>query len=407
MKILQLTPQIPFPLSEGGKVGIYNITKHVAMRGHEITMLALDVHKPIETAPLEQYCELIRVPHSNKNSIVGAAQNLWSPLPYNIWKYRSKLYREALNQLLETRTFDVVHVDHAHMGFHGVYCQERFGLPIVLREHDVATVIMDRFAESVKSPLLRTWLSVQQKRMRRYEAGIAGAFDCCCAITNEDEKRLQMLSPHARLRVVPGGVDAKYFEGETPEPPIPYSMSYFGYFGWPPNVDAVIWFIDEILPKIVARYADAKLFVIGRNAPRRLEARQNKNVVLRGFVPDLKEEIQRYELTLVPIRIGGGIRLKILESFAMRVPVVSTHIGCEGIEASDGEHLLIGDDPQTFAAQVMRLFDDRVLRDRLIANAYRLASGKYRWERVAMLFEDAYNEAIASRARRKAGSVDS
>jgi polysaccharide biosynthesis protein PslH len=404
MKILQLTPQVPYPLSDGGKVGINNITRHVALRGHEITMLALDVHQPVDTAPLEQYCELIKVPHTNENSVLGAMGNVVSSLPYNMWKYRSDAYRKALDRLLDTRTFDVVHVDHVHMGIHGVYCQQRAGLPIVLREHDVATVIMDRFAASVRSPLLRAWLSIQQGRIRRHEAAMAAAFDMCCVITDEDEKRLRSLSPTARLRVVPGGVEARYFEESVDRHPVPYSMSFFGYFNWPPNLDAVDWFIDEILPRIVARHPEAKLYVIGKNPPRRLQTMQNSHVVVRGYVPDLKAEVQRYDLTLAPIRIGGGIRLKILESFAMRVPVVSTHVGCEGIEAVDGEHLLIGDDPQTFAEQVLRLFDDRQLRERLAANSYRLASEKYRWERIAGLFEEAYKDAIAWSKKRKAGS---
>ena len=133
MNILQISPQIPFPLIDGGKVAIFNVTKHLALRGHKITLVALDVHKPQDVRELCGYADLIRVPHSNKNSIPDACLNLFSDIPYNIAKYRSRKAEEELRNLLSRRSFDVVHIDQLHMAHYGLLCREIAGTPLVLR----------------------------------------------------------------------------------------------------------------------------------------------------------------------------------------------------------------------------------------------------------------------------------
>jgi len=394
LKILQLVPQVPYPLSVGGKVGIFNITKHLAMRGHRITMLAFDTDSPVETKPLEQYCELITVPHSNKNSSFRAFVNLFSKLPYNISKYQSPKFQSRLCQLLKERRFDIVHVDHLHMAQYGTFSKGKINMPIVLREHNVESVIMERFADLSSSFVVRRWLGVQLRRIRSFEAAQAARYDCCLVITEEDRKRLNTLAPSARAQVIPGGVEARYFKEPQRDTRLPVSVSFFGNFDWIPNRDAVLWFVQDIFPKIITKLPEATLYVIGKNIPPKIKALQSKNLIVRGFVPDLKEEAQKYQMTVVPLRVGGGIRLKILESFAMRVPVVSTSVGCEGISGNHNEHLLVGDTADEFAEHVVRLLEDEALRKRLVKKAYALAEKKYRWEDIAEQFEHIYVDVI-------------
>lgn len=390
MRILQLSPQVPYPLSVGGKVGIFNITKHIALRGHEVTLLAYDVDEPVETAALEDHCELVKVPHSNRNSLLGATLNLLSDTPYNISKYHSAKYHRALRTLLERRKFDIVHVDHLHMAHYGMFCRQHAGLPIVLREHNVESVIMERFAETSAPPLVRKWLALQIPRIRRYEARIASDYDCCCVITPEDERRLKELAPQARTTIIPGGVESSFFSATEPVDAVSHSLCFFGNFDWLPNKDAVNWFLESIFPKIVESVPEAKLFIVGKNVPRTIGHKFGARVIIRGFVDDIQTELRKYSVNIVPLRIGGGIRLKILESFALRVPVVSTTIGCEGIQAVPGIHLMVADDPASFAETTTRLLKDEPLARSLSDAAYRLADGHYRWERIAELFEQTY-----------------
>jgi glycosyltransferase involved in cell wall biosynthesis len=401
VNILQLAPQVPYPLSDGGKVGIFNITKHLALRGHRITLLAFQRTKPIDTKPLERFCELVQIPHSNRNSMSGALLNLFSEEPYNIWKYRSRKYEAALRQLLDKRPFDVVHVDHLHMARYGALCQHSAGLPIVLREHNVESTIVKRYAAAARSIPFRHWLTLQEKKIRSYEAEQATLYDVCCVITDEDKQRLLELASKARVKVIAGGVDASFFEITPSEQKIPLSISMFGSFDWIPNRDALEWFLQSIFPRILQREPQVRLFIVGKDVPRNVRALHQSNVVVRGFADDLKEEVQKYEVTVVPLRIGGGMRLKILESFAMRVPVVSTSIGCEGIACKDEEHLLIGDTDELFADQVVRLLNDNALKESIADKAYALADAKYRWETIAQEFETMYQDVVGNRKQRE------
>jgi glycosyltransferase involved in cell wall biosynthesis len=144
-----------------------------------------------------------------------------------------------------------------------------------------------------------------------------------------------------------------------------------------------------------------RLFIVGKDVPRNVRGLHQSNVVVRGFADDLKEELQKYEVTVVPLRIGGGMRLKILESFAMRIPVVSTSIGCEGIACKDEEHLLIGDTEELFADQVVRLLNDNALKESIADKAYGLADAKYRWETIAQEFETTYQDVVRNRKQRE------
>jgi glycosyltransferase involved in cell wall biosynthesis len=392
LHILQLSPQVPYPLSDGGKVGIFNITRHLAQLGHRVTMLALDRTPEVDGRPLEEYCELIRVPHTNKNSIPSALLNLFSDEPYTMAKYESRLYRDTLAQLLSRRDFDVVHADHLHMARYGLLCKQLRGLPVVLREHNIESVILERFAENARPALLRPWARVQAKRIRTYEGRLAAQCDVCCAITEEDRRRLAVLAPLARISVIPAGVSEELFLAgkREPRPVIPRSIAMFGSFDWLPNQDALRWFLLEIFPEILRLQPDARVYVIGKGVPDDIRSMQNKSVVVRGYVEDLAAELVHYAITVVPLRIGGGMRLKIVESFALNIPVVSTTIGCEGISCIDGEHVLVADDEPAFARQVVRLLVDEELRRRLAGNALALAHTMYRWSAAAKEFEKVY-----------------
>jgi glycosyltransferase involved in cell wall biosynthesis len=409
MRILQIVPRLPYPLTDGGKVGIFNITKHLALRGHKVTMLTFDQDRQQDIEPLHEICNVIPIHVKTDDSIVSGVLNLFSNVPYKISKYRSSKYQNALLKVLKSENYDVVHVDHLHMAYYGIMCKRIAKLPIVLREHNVESTIVERFVQIVKTPIFRSYLNAQLRRMRHYEAEQTAMFDMCCMITEEDRRRLYALNQSVRTCVIPGGIEASYFSNITSTAKIPHSICFFGSFAWIANRDGVEWFLDEIFPKILEWLPDVQFFLLGKDIPSKIGHLQKKNVFIRGFVPNLKEELSRYEISIAPIRIGGGIRLKILESFAMQIPVVTTSIGCEGIQAMDSKHLLTGDTSDEFAKQVVRLLGDKELRNRIIRNAYVLADEKYRWERIAEQFEDMYKEVISKKrhSSESEGSIDS
>jgi glycosyltransferase involved in cell wall biosynthesis len=396
MKILQIAPQVPYPPSDGGKVGIFNITRHLAALGHEVSLFALDRTSGVEYGPLREFCELRTVTHSTGNSAPGALLNIFSDLPYTISKYRSANLQNQLVEFVERHRPDVVHVDHLHMAEYGVSLGERFGLPVVLREHNVESVIMERYGIHARNPALRWYASLQHRRLHAYEAAMVGRFDYCCPITPDDAARLAAMNPGARIRIVPGGVDDSYFTPPGDEAVLPDSLVFFGALDWIPNQDALRWFINGILPLVAQRRPGVTLHVIGKNAPGDLLRMAGERCVFHGFIGELRPEVQKYAVSIAPYRIGGGMRLKILESFAMGVPVVATPVGCEGIEASHGEQLLIGGNEREFSDHVVALLTDPARRATIRDAARQLAQRRYRWQSVAEMFEGVYADAARS-----------
>jgi len=392
MRILQIAPQVPYPPEDGGKVGIFNITKHLAARGHVIHLFAFDRAPGTGYGPLEAFCSLHALPHSTRNSPVGAFLNLFSDLPYNISKYRSRDFLGRLSEFLCNEKVDVVHVDHLHMAEYGIALRERFGVPVVLREHNVESVIMERYGTHAGNPFLRRYASLQHARLRAYEARMVGRFDACCPITPDDAARLAEMSPAASIRIVPGGVDESCFLPSPDGAVVPDSIVFFGALDWIPNRDALSWFLKDIFPLVLERRPGATFHIIGKNPPGDLANIAGERCVVHGYVPDLRPEVQKYAVSIAPYRIGGGMRLKILESFAMGVPVVSTPVGCEGIEALHGEHLLVADGEREFSEHVVALLVDAPRRFALRDAAQNLARRRYRWESVAEAFEQVYRE---------------
>ena len=300
----------------------------------------------------------------------------------------SKKLEKVVIELLKSRSFDIVIVEQLHMAYYGLLCKRLAGIPIILREENVESINVERYVESKNIPIIRNYLRTQLKRIRRYEAEKTALFDICCMITEEDRKKLLTLNPTVQTCVITAGVEASYFSKMPSVVKVPHSICFFGSYAWPANKDGALWFLEKIFPKVLEQIPDAKFYLIGKDIPSDIKHYQNMNVIMRGFVSDLKQELSQYEITVAPIRVGSGIRLKILESFAMQVPVVTTSIGCEGIQAMDSEHLLIGDTADEFAKQVVRLLGDKELREVITSNAYALAEQKYRWEQIAEQFEN-------------------
>jgi polysaccharide biosynthesis protein PslH len=392
MRILQIASRIPYPLTDGGQVCLFNTMKYLALRGHKITLLTYANEEIKDLEPILEVCDLKLIRKSTKDSLLKGFFNLFSDVPYKISKYISKELEMVLTELLKPISFDIVIIEQLHMAYYGLLCKRLTGLPIILREENVESVIVERYVETKDIPLIRNYLRTQLKRIRRYEAEKTALFDICCMITEEDRKKLQALNPLVQTCVIAAGVEASYFSKIPSVDKVPHSICFFGGYAWPANKDGVLWFLEKIFPRVLEQIPDAKFFLIGKDISTNIKHYRNKNVIVRGFVSDLKQELSQYVITIAPIRVGSGIRLKILESFAMQIPVVTTSIGCEGIQATDSEHLLIGDTVDEFAEQVVRLLSDKELRNRITMSAYALARQKYRWEQIAEQFENMCKE---------------
>jgi glycosyltransferase involved in cell wall biosynthesis len=212
----------------------------------------------------------------------------------------------------------------------------------------------------------------------------------CVCVSVEDQAKLASICPGIETEVIPNGVDLDYFKPEAIDQDR-VNLVFTGSMDWQPNEDAVLYFCNHILPLIRAELPEIEFYIVGSNPSERvLRLRELKGVVVTGSVEDVRPYIADASVYVVPLRIGGGTRLKILQALAMRKAVVSTSIGCEGLNLQPDDHLLVADEPQPFAAHVIRLAKDRPFRDRLGRNGGVLVQKKYNWDIIVKRLDLAY-----------------
>ena len=396
MQILWLKTELLHPLDKGGRIRTYNMLRELA-RGHRITYLTLDEDGSDEAITrASEYCaELVRIPVRTpaKGSISfyrDVLRNLASSLPYAIWKYRSSAMRATIEDLVRRRRVDVIVCDFLAPA---VNVPEKLTAPTVLFEHNVEAQIWARRAALATNALEKRYLDGQWARMHRFERAQCRRFDHVVAVSPDDADYIAREYSARHVSEIPTGVDTTFFrpsKGRTPEP---NHLVFIGSMDWSPNEDAMSWFIREILPRVRSAVPGVTLSIVGRNpTPSLLAFTEQHGVHVTGTVADVRPYLERAAVNIVPLRIGGGTRLKIFEAMAMENAVVSTTIGAEGLPISDNEHLLIADAPESFSDAILRLLRDPAEAARLSRNAATLVRTQFSWDRVASVFAQACSQ---------------
>lgn len=406
MRILQLTPRLPYPPDEGGRIGIFNLTKYLSSRGHEITLLCLTANQVenirANIQELKKWCDVEVVYENTKTKLWGLLLNLFFRIPYTISKYHSRKVKDAIREILSKEKFDIVHIDSLHMAYYSRFINREFSLPIVLREHNVETTIMERFYKNQKNLFIKFYAYLQWKKLRRYEAKTCGAFDKCFMITKEDEEKITKMNPGVKSCIISAGVDISYFYPLKVKEE-PFSLIFVGNMRWFPNVDGVLWFHNEVLPRIKEIFSEVKFYIVGHKPPIEVKelGKKDKNIIVTGFVKDVRPYVAKNSLYVVPLRIGGGMRLKILEAMAMEKPVISTSIGAEGVEAANGKDIIIADNGKNFAERTIKLLKNKDYRKRIAKNGKKLVEEKYKWESILEKLEEKYVEVVRRRKKER------
>ena len=398
MRILLVSTKVPYPPTDGGRIAIYEPLRQLAKRGHEVSLLALSAD-PINVEvgdALRQYCHLEVIEHDTRNHLVPAICNMASPLPYTISKYLSQEMRGRIKLLLGARKYDLVHLENLHTAAYHSTVADEFHLPVLLRQQNVESTLAHRYSQTQTG--LRKWYGcLQAAKLKRYEAAMCSKMDLCMAITPEDAEQMHQLNPLIKTEVVPAGVDTMDF---APQMGVenPKMVVLLGAMDWPPNVDAALWFSSAVLPIIRDRFGDIQFYIVGKNAPGKIQAlTRQPGITVTGFVNDVRSYLGQAAVFVVPLRSGGGMRLKILQAMAMGKATVSTSIGAEGIHAQEGRDLLLADSAESFADSVIRLLKTPDLRAEIGRNARELVCSRYTWEHSADLLEQAYSRALHAR----------
>ncbi|HEX9565337.1 MAG TPA: glycosyltransferase [Gemmatimonadaceae bacterium] len=394
MHILWIKSELLHPIDKGGRIRTYNMLRALKRR-HRVTYLTLDNGRasPDAAERSAEYCnELIRIPfrEAARGSMrfwFELAANTVSPLPYAVSKYRSAAMRAAVTRTVNLHKVDLLVCDFL---FPAQNVPPALSCRTVLFQHNVEAAIWRRHVEVRGNPLSRAYFREQWRRMVRYERAECRRFDTVVAVSRADAEELERAYALRRVKDVPTGVDTGFFAPGGRAERQPRELVFTGSMDWIPNEDGIVWFVDTVLPRIHASMPDVSLTVVGRNPPARVKAlaERDSRVRVTGSVPDVRPHLERAALFVVPLRVGGGTRLKIYEALAMELPVVSTTIGAEGLPLQPGRHLIVADGAEDFAAAVLRLLSDPVEARDVAASGARFVRENFSWDRVAEVFEE-------------------
>lgn len=393
MKILQILPKIPYPPTDGHKKSMWGLIKNLSDRGHQIDIIAYGKNEDREKylSQISRYANLFVIDSNIKNSITGAVINLFSAVPYNLSKYQTKEFERFVTEHLTVNKYDIIHVTNAHMGWI-INCIRKYcNTPLVLREENLELTIMERYYKNQSILLLKIYAFLQYKKFLKYEPVLCGKFDAALMMSREDEQRLLELNPLVKTKVIPLGIDKELLENKRNSRE-KYSLVYVGSLDWYPNYDGLKWFLKEIFPLVVKKFNKTKLYLYGGNIPRNFYLPESikANIIVKGFVNDIWNDANDKSLAVVPLRIGSGIRVKILEMLASGLNVITTRLGKEGIPAEDGRELLIADTNNEFAEKICRFLNEEYDADLLSLNGRELIRNNYIWENIAGKFEQIY-----------------
>jgi len=322
--------------------------------------------------------------------------------PVTIAKYASRLLAQTLEQSARPGEYAAVHCDHLHMAQYRPCAPT---LPWVLDEHNVEHLILERLAAVQSNPIKRLVVADQARRVRRFEHEAVRGASRVLAVSANDVDALRRLGSSTPIEVVPNGVDTAQFE-PSPADPASSDLVFTGSMDWWPNEDAARFFVQGVLPRIQRERAGVRLFIVGRAptpAVRRL-AESNPAVTVTGEVPDIRPYLRRAAVVVVPIRVGGGTRLKILEAMGAGRAVVSTTLGAEGIDCVPGEHISIADTPEALATAILTLLADPSRAARLAQSARRLVTDRYDWHSIGQRLLSVY-ESMGLFARSQATAI--
>jgi polysaccharide biosynthesis protein PslH len=402
MRILFLTQIVPYPPDAGPKVKTWNVLRHLASGGHQITLVTFVRPEEEQFLPvLRELCSAVYpIPlHRSRLADIGyLGLSYLKQTPFLVERDNKRLMQEVVDRFVESGAVDIIHADQFTMA---QFALKHTTLPRVFDTHNATWKLVERSAE--RYPLvMRIFLRRETELVKKYENRVIRSFAHTFTVTPIDRDFLLELFPPAERETISTHINSTPISVDCDTiSPIQRKAGSFnivtlGTLHYPPNADGIRWFIQSVFPLVLEKLPQAHLTVIGKNPPDDFlheAGRIPGSLTVTGYVPDLKPYFSDAAVIVVPVRNGGGMRVRILEAFAYGMPVITTSAGLEGIDANVDHDILVKDDPVEFAAAIVHLIQNPELQDRLAINGRKLAEEKYHW-RVALRLVDQVYEKI-------------
>ncbi|MDB5816032.1 MAG: hypothetical protein JWN23_3149 [Rhodocyclales bacterium] len=368
-----ISPVFLFPNDAGGKIRTTNILRALKDHAFDITLLS-----PVMPGQEERWqvelagvCDEFVGWQASTRSKALRAFDLLGSLPVNVAADKTSAALCCVREVLGSKHFDVAVFDFVHAA---VLKPAALAISTVCFTHNVEAEIFARHAKTAGNPLMRCIWTSQHKKMLHFERQALSAFDAVVAVSERDAAYFERSYALPTVRTIPTGVDLDFFSWSKPpavDTTTPPTVIFTGSMDWAANIDGVQFFLSAVWPSVIARRPDARFVVVGRHPPAALveQGRRVANVSFTGFVDDVRVHVRQAHAFVIPLRVGGGTRIKAFEAMAMGCPVVSTAIGIEGLDVEDGHHYLCRDTASAIAASLLQLIDDAPLREKLSAQA--------------------------------------
>ena len=403
MKILWVKPGKLLPLDSGGQLRTYNILRCLAAE-HELTYLSyygglrdeayekeilqhlpgtVTLHTAApDTTAMERYLDYVR--------------RFPRRAPYPVTKFTDARVLELVTKWFAEQRFDVAVCDFLASSLN---FPEDLSTPTALFQHNVETVLWQRKAEVEVEWLERVISKIEYRKMKRFEPEQVRRFHHVIAVSDVDRNGMRSMVPESHISVVPTGVDLKKFQYDANHRPAGSEVVFTGSMDWEANIDGVEFFCKEVWPQVLAQVPSARFLIVGRRPNQRVKDLASDTVEVTGTVPAIEEYLRRASVFVVPLRIGGGTRIKIYEGMAVGKATVSTTIGAEGLDVTHGKDIILADDPKAFADAITLLLQDEVTRRRYEAAAAATAK-KYDWPVITRQFVDVLTLTIEQSGQR-------
>lgn len=400
MNILFLSTENPYPPDHGHHLRTYYVLKHLASEHRVFFVAFAKTTKEVELkTELERFCvsvDIFLMPHSRLRQASTLAVNLFSRRPYLVARYSFPPAFERIRELVRRCNIDVVHFDLPHLA---AYLPTVAHLPKILTNHNVESLRVARWAQVEKNPLTKFYLHTQARKIARFEAVLCPLFERCLTVSDYDKDVLLRMCGHDNFITVPNGVDTDYFFPNEEQRRARTGLVWTGAMSGAYNRGAVDYFLREIAPLIHARLPHTPMTFVGASPTALLKkcAQENPQIRATGYVEDVRPYVDRALVFVAPLRSGSGTKVKILNAMAQAVPVVTTSVGAEGIEASPEEGQIVVDDANEFAEQVVALLRNPERARNLGLRARRLIEERYAWKVITSEMNEIYENALRTR----------
>jgi len=388
MRILQLCKKFPFPLKEGEAIAVYYLSRGLVEQGCTVDLLTMNTSKhfyPDAEWPAEfsHYTEINAVAVENHLSALGAFQNLFSREAYHVSRFITPEFEAALAAALERHTYDAILLETLYVAPYIPFIRSKSKAVIVMRSHNVEFSIWERVIANTRTGLKRSYLAYLTHKLRRFEVAQLQQYDLLATVSAHDLGVFQELGYRGYHLVAPIGLDVDAYPLQVQKESQPLSLGFIGSLDWIPNQEGLLWFLEKVWPLLHRKYPQLHFEIAGRKAPAHFLKLKIPGVRFLGEVPDANTFVAQHPISLVPLRSGSGLKVKILEAMAMERVVLATSIAMEGIPAKDGQQALFANTPEEFIRQFTLLQENPELVSKLAKAARNLVKSEFDYRDVA------------------------